>query len=94
MSDAKGREKTVIRTVSLMGYLAGGAVAAVDVKDDRIVRIRPLHYDWKYTREEINPWKFERNGKTLEAPMKSMPAPCSLAYKKRAYSPNRIKYPL
>jgi len=94
MSDGKSREKTVIRTVALMGYLAGGSVAAVDVKDDKIVRIRPLHYDWKYTREEINPWKFERNGVTLEAPMKSMPAPFSLAYKKRAYSPNRIKYPL
>ena len=26
--------------------------------------------------------------------MKSLPSPFSLAYKKRAYSPNRIKYPL
>ena len=36
----------------------------------------------------------ERNGKTFEPLMKSVPAPWSLAYKKRTYSPNRIKYPL
>jgi len=87
-------ERTVIRTIGLTGVCGGGAPGVADVKDGKIVRVRPLHYDWKYTREELNPWKFTRNGKTLEAPMKSLPSPYSLAYKKRAYSPNRIKYPL
>ena len=32
--------------------------------------------------------------KTLEPLMKALPCPFSLAYKKRTYSPNRIKYPL
>ncbi len=93
-TDPEESEKTVIKALALGGLLGGGAPCAVDVKNGRIVRIRPLHYDWKYTREEMNPWKFQRNGKTLEPNMKSLPAPFSLAYKKRVYSPNRIKYPL
>jgi anaerobic selenocysteine-containing dehydrogenase len=87
-------EETVIKTLSLCGFWSGGCPAAVDVKNGKIVRIRPLHYDWKYDKKEFNPWKFERNDKTLEPLMKSLPGPFSLAYKKRAYSPNRIKYPL
>jgi len=87
-------DKTVIKALALGGLLGGGAPCAVDVKDGRIVRIRPLHYDWKYTRQEMNPWRFQRNGKTLEPNWKSLPSPFSLAYKKRVYSPNRIKYPL
>jgi molybdopterin guanine dinucleotide-containing S/N-oxide reductase-like protein len=87
-------DKTVLRTIGLSGVTTGGAEGAVDVKDGRIVRIRPLHYDWKYDRETLNPWQFRRNGKTLEPNWKSLPGPYSLAYKKRVYSPNRIKYPL
>jgi anaerobic selenocysteine-containing dehydrogenase len=86
--------KTVFRTIGLSGVTTGGAEGAVDIKDGKIVRIRPLHYDWKYSRKDLNPWKFEKNGKTLEPNWKSLPAPYSLAYKKRIYSPNRIKYPL
>ena len=95
MSDRKNKtiikvkEETFVRTLSLMGIMGGGAEGMVDVKDGRIVRIRPLLYNWKYTREELNPWKIERNGKTLEPLMKSLPPPFNLAYKKRAYSPNR-----
>jgi trimethylamine-N-oxide reductase (cytochrome c) len=42
----------------------------------------------------MNLWKIEKNGKTFKPVMKSLPSPFSLAYKKRVYSPNRIKYPL
>jgi molybdopterin guanine dinucleotide-containing S/N-oxide reductase-like protein len=86
--------KTVLKSLALGGLLGGGGECAVDIKNGKIIRIRPLHYDWKYSREEMNPWKFERNGKTLEPNFKSLPSPFSLAYKKRVYSPNRIKYPL
>jgi anaerobic selenocysteine-containing dehydrogenase len=34
------------------------------------------------------------DGKAIEPAWKSLPGPFSLAYKKRVYSPNRIKYPL
>ncbi len=87
-------DKTVIKALGLGGGLGGGAPCAVDTRDGRIVRIRPLHYDWKYISKQFNPWKFERNGKTLAPIMKTLPSPFSLAYKKRVYSPNRIMYPI
>ena len=86
--------KTVIKVLSLGGLLGGGCPCAVDVKDDKIVRVRPLHYTTEYSKEYINPWKLERNGQFYEAPMKSLPGPWTISYHKRAYSPNRIKYPL
>ena len=94
MPDEKSNEKTVYRALGLGGYTGGGAPTAVDIKNGKIVRIRPFHFDLEYTREEINPWKLERNGRTFEPLMKSLPGPFSLSYKKRAYSPNRIQYPL
>jgi hypothetical protein len=36
------------------------APCAVDVKDGKIARVRPLHYDWKYDFKDVNPWKFEQ----------------------------------
>src|SRR4030043_1007903 len=87
-------DKTVYKALGLSGGIFGAAPCAVDVKNDRIVRIRPLHYDSKYDPKTFNPWKISKNGKTLEPLMKSLPSPFSLAYKKRVYSPNRIKYPL
>ncbi|MBP1707252.1 MAG: molybdopterin oxidoreductase, partial [Chloroflexi bacterium] len=87
-------EKTVIRSLALGGLIGGGAPCFVDVKEGKIIRIRPLHYDWKHDLSKVNAWKFARNGKTIEPTSKSLPCPFSLAYKKRTYSPNRIKYPL
>jgi molybdopterin guanine dinucleotide-containing S/N-oxide reductase-like protein len=87
-------EQTFIKALGLCSFGIGSNPTAVDVKDGKIVRIRPLHYDWKYTREEINPWKVTVRGKTFETTLKALPSPYMLAYKKRTYSPNRIKYPL
>ncbi len=87
-------DKTVIKALALGGLLGGGGECAVDVKDGKVVRIRPFHYDWKYKPEQFRPWKITRNGKTYRPLLKSVPAPFSLAYKKRTFSPNRIKYPL
>ncbi len=91
---SQGTERTYMRSLGLGGVLGGGNPAAVDVENGKIVRIRPLHYDWKYEKEQFNAWKFSRNGVTLEPNWKTLLAPFSLAYKKRAYSPNRILYPL
>jgi trimethylamine-N-oxide reductase (cytochrome c) len=87
-------DKTVLRSLGLGGLYGGGAEGMVDVKNGKILRVRPFHFDWKYDRDKIRTWKFEVQGKTLEPSWKSMPSPYSLAYKKRVYSPNRIKYPL
>src|SRR4030042_985115 len=63
----------------------------------KIVRIRPLHLkETGYTEAELAPtqWKFEIKGKTFETPLKTHPPYLTHGYKKRIYSPNRVKYPL
>jgi trimethylamine-N-oxide reductase (cytochrome c) len=88
-------ERTLVRDISFCGVPENGSNASmVDVKDGRIVRIRPMHYDWKYSREHMNPWKMEVRGSTFEPSMKTLIPPYSIAYKKRVYSPARIRYPM
>ena len=87
-------DRTVIKSLALGGLLGGGGECCVDVKDGKVLRVRPFPYDWRYDREKLNPWKIERDGKTLEPCFQSLPSPFSLAYKKRTYSPARIRYPL
>jgi anaerobic selenocysteine-containing dehydrogenase len=86
-----GVEKTILKT---LGFGPNANSSAVDVKNGRIIRVRPLHFDWKYNKESFNPWKMEAHGTTFEPGMKALIGPYSLAYKKRTYSPNRILYPL
>jgi trimethylamine-N-oxide reductase (cytochrome c) len=86
--------KTVRKSLGQCSFASNSDVSAVDVKDGKILRIRPFRYDEKYSKEEIQPWKIEKNGRVLEAPLKTKIAPYQLAYKQRVYSPNRILYPL
>lgn len=88
------QETTIVRGIANGGM--GGEPSAVDSKNGKIVRIRPMRWDWKYTKEELADklWKFESRGKTFECPEKSQPPYFALSYKKRVYSPNRVKYPL
>ena len=86
------REGTYIKGLALGGH--GAMPAAIDSRGGRIVRIRPFHLDWKYDKREFNPWKIEARGKVFEPLMKIALPAFNLAYKKRVYSPNRIKYPL
>lgn len=89
---SEGITQTFIKGLALGGH--GALPAAIDVKNGRIVRIRPLHLDWKYNSKQLNPWTIKVRGKTFESPLTIMQPPFNLAYKKRIYSPNRIKYPL
>jgi hypothetical protein len=41
-------EKTCIKGTGLSSFGDNSNVTAVDVKNGKIVRIRPLHFDWKY----------------------------------------------
>ena len=77
-------EETVIKCQS--------PIVATEVKNGKIVRIRPLHYDSQYP--DLKPWTYEARGKKFTASMKSSLSPHWLSYKKRVYSPNRILYPL
>jgi molybdopterin guanine dinucleotide-containing S/N-oxide reductase-like protein len=87
-------QETFIKGLGFCSGTNGGNPAMVDVKDGRIVRIRPLHYDSAYKAEELKFWRLEAHGKALKTTMKTMLPPYSIAYKKRVYSPNRILHPL
>ncbi len=90
----KSETRTVIKNTGFSAVCNGSHVAAVDVKDGRIIRIRPFRYDWKYDEKEYRPWTVEARGKELKAPVKTPVGPFGLAYKKSIYSPNRILYPI
>jgi len=66
-------EKTIIKGLSFIGaHAMESKPTAVDVKDGKIIRIRPLHYDWKYKPEEFRPWKIEARGKSFGPGLKSL----------------------
>ncbi|MFC1869392.1 molybdopterin-dependent oxidoreductase [Thermodesulfobacteriota bacterium] len=93
-----GNETKEETHIKALGHISetgtGGCAVAVDVKDGRIIRLRPLHYDWKYRPEEFGSWEMEARGQFFRPSMKSLLPPHSLGYKKRVFSPNRILYPL
>ena len=74
-------DKTVIKALSQGGLLGGTGEVMVDVKDGKILRIRPFQYDWKFDAASFRPWKLERNGETLEPGLRTRPAPYATAYK-------------
>jgi len=64
----------------------------IDVKNGKIVRGRPVHWNSKYP--DLKPGTITVRGKTWTAPAKSPLCACNLAYRGRWDSPNRILYPL
>jgi anaerobic selenocysteine-containing dehydrogenase len=89
-----GAAKSIVKGLGLNDFGGNGNASVIDVKNGKILRIRPLHFDWKYDREEFKPWKMEARGQSFEPGMKTMANAFELAYKKRIYSPNRVLYPL
>ena len=67
-------------------------IAAVDVKNGKIVRMRPLHYDAAYT--GLKPFSITARGKTLTFPLKSTAGVYAMGMSRRTTSPNRVLYPL
>jgi molybdopterin guanine dinucleotide-containing S/N-oxide reductase-like protein len=88
------QEQSSVIGLGFCGPGAGSNTSVTEIKNGKIVRIRPLHFDWKYDKELFKPWKMEARGKSFEPRLKSLIPPFSLAYKKRVYSPNRILYPM
>ena len=78
-------DKTIVQGLSFHG-IGDFCAAAIDVRDGRVLRIRPLHYDWKYKPEEFHPWKMEVKGRTFKPLMKTLLPPLCLAYKKRIFA--------
>ena len=92
--ESASEEKSYLKGLGFCSVSADANSSVVDVKNGKIIRIRPLHYDWKYKPQEFNPWKIKARGKVFEPKMKALIPPYSLSYRKRVYSPNRILYPL
>ncbi len=88
----KHGQRTVVRGLAFCSIAADSNSVQVECDEGKIVRIRPLHYDWKYP--DIEPWKMTARGKTFSPSMKSLIPPFTLGYKNRVYSPNRVLYPL
>ncbi len=88
-------ETTIITSVCPLGMTM--EMMAAEVKHNKLIRIRPIHYNQSYTDEEIEGsyWEAEgRDGSIFKRPSKSTPGYLSFPYKKRVYSPNRNLYPL
>ena len=94
MSKKNSEIKTYYKGLGFCGFGIGANTAEVDVKDGKVLRIRPAKFDKKYKQEELNPWKIEVRGKTFEPKMKTLLPPFSYIYKKRMFSKNRVLYPL
>jgi anaerobic selenocysteine-containing dehydrogenase len=77
-------EKTIV--------FCGKFAEVIDIKNGKIVRERPLHYDSSYP--ELQPWTISARGKTFTVPLKNALPPIHGFFKKRYDSPNRILYPL
>lgn len=87
-------ETTTLQSIACGG--TGGDLTAVDAKDGKIVRIRPIHYLDTYTEEELEPsmWKIKVGDEVFTPGYKSAPNYFALAYKNRVYSKNRVCHPL
>ncbi len=62
----------------------------VDVKDGRVVRVRPLVIG----DGDLKPWTIKAGGKSYSPPRKVTLAPYVHAERKRLYSEDRIRYPM
>ena len=87
-------EKTFLKNTALGACGIGAMVAQIDVKDGKLIRTRPMPYGRDYSEEHMRPWVIKAKGSEFHPAKKSDIVPFSVAYKKRAYSPNRIPYPL
>ena len=95
MTHVKLSDDTAVHNLGLESFGGGANIVAVDALDGKVTRIRPLHFDRDYTKEELNYWRLPgRNGTVFEPGMKSYTPPFPLVYKCRTYSPNRIPFPM
>lgn len=90
----KTKDSTVYKTTGWMGFGSGSNPAAIDIKDGKIARIRPMRLTDAYTEEQLNPWQLTVRGKTLSCGTKTTLSPLAIAYKNRIYSKNRVMYPM
>ena len=78
-----GQERTYIKGLGFCGNGIDGNLTEVDVKDGKIIRIKPFRYTRKYKAEWFKPWKLEARGKNYEQPLKTLTPHLGREYKKR-----------
>ncbi|MEM2320419.1 MAG: molybdopterin-dependent oxidoreductase [Candidatus Bathyarchaeia archaeon] len=92
MEERKIKETDGVKVCYVSHGLGGIGSSAepleVHVKDGKILRVKPMHF------ENVRLYEIKARGKVFTQPAKTLPYWISLAYKKRAYSPNRVMYPL
>jgi molybdopterin guanine dinucleotide-containing S/N-oxide reductase-like protein len=95
-TDDKENNSTQIipKTLGFIGFGNDSNALNVDVRNGRIIRLRPWRDNAADSAQRLKPWKMEARGKVFESPVKALISPLTLAYKNRIYSPNRILYPL
>ncbi|MGI6218106.1 MAG: molybdopterin-dependent oxidoreductase, partial [Coriobacteriales bacterium] len=89
-----GADKSTFDNIDWDGFGIGSNVVTLDIKDGKILRTRPLDYSETYDLEDLNRFELEVDGKVFREPSKSPIPPFSFAYKRHAFSRNRIPYPL
>ena len=86
--------KTVFKTTGCCGPCSASEPAEFDVRDGRILRIRPFSYVKNQSKDGLNAWTMHAKGKEFHAADRAGLSPYALLTKNRVYSPNRILYPM
>ena len=86
--------RTTIKTMGFCGPCSASEPAQVDVRDGKILRVRPFSYVENASKDGLNQWSIKARGKEFKAAEKSEITPFALAAKHRVYSKNRILYPM
>ena len=68
-------DKTVLKSTALGGMHGGGAPVFVDVKDGKIVRVRPFHYDWKYDMKSLQSLEIREKRRQTRTPYQDLYRP-------------------
>jgi trimethylamine-N-oxide reductase (cytochrome c) len=86
--------KTYYKGLGFCGFGVNSHASEVDVRDGKILRVRPLRFDKHYDQKFLRPWTITAHGQEFKSAEKTLIPPFAFVYKKRVYSPNRIPYPL
>nr|MCR5845898.1 molybdopterin-dependent oxidoreductase [bacterium] len=90
-----GADKSVYDNIDWSGFGVGANPAIVDIKDGKVLRVRRFDYSATYDLDkDLRRFRLEKDGKVFVEPTKSCIPPFSWAYKKHAFSKNRIPYPM
>ena len=88
-------EKRMIKGTSLTGVGDAGNPSTVEVRDGKILRIRPFDFAARFGAAlDKNRWRIEARGRALTPPDRAPISPFGLTYKTRVYSKNRVRWPL